>query len=325
MRRPEILAPAGDRDALAAALAAGADAVYFGLDDGFNARARAANFPSTDSPSSSRWSTAPARAPTSRSTRWCSSPSSPVVEELLRRVAAAGVDAIIVQDPAVALLARAICARQLEVHASTQMTASSPLAVGAARAARPVARRRAARAVGRRDPRVPRGHRRSSSRCSSTARCAWRGAASACRREAWGGRSANRGQCAQACRLPYELVVDGEARDLGEVAYLLSPKDLAGARRGAGARRDRRREPQDRGPAQGPGVRRDRGRAVPAARGGAASASRADAAGRRPARSRGARRSRTAAASRPASSPAPITRRSSRAGSRATAACRSAA
>ena len=29
--------------------------------------------------------------------------------------------------------------------------------------------------------------------------------------EAWGGRSANRGQCAQACRLPYELIVDGAA------------------------------------------------------------------------------------------------------------------
>ena len=43
-RRPEILAPAGDSDALGAALAAGADAVYLGLDDGFNARARAGNF-----------------------------------------------------------------------------------------------------------------------------------------------------------------------------------------------------------------------------------------------------------------------------------------
>jgi len=40
-------------------------------------------------------------------------------------------------------------------------------------------------------------------------------------------RSANRGECAQACRLPYDLVVDGETRDLGDVRYLLSPKDLA--------------------------------------------------------------------------------------------------
>ncbi|MGH7192340.1 MAG: U32 family peptidase, partial [Candidatus Saccharimonadales bacterium] len=45
--------------------------------------------------------------------------------------------------------------------------------------------------------------------------------------EALGGRSANRGQCAQACRLPYELIVDGRRRDLGDRAYLLSPQDLA--------------------------------------------------------------------------------------------------
>ncbi|MEM0927217.1 MAG: DUF3656 domain-containing protein, partial [Planctomycetota bacterium] len=46
--------------------------------------------------------------------------------------------------------------------------------------------------------------------------------------ESLGGRSANRGQCAQACRLPYELVCDGEDVDLGDVRYLLSPQDLAG-------------------------------------------------------------------------------------------------
>lgn len=35
--------------------------------------------------------------------------------------------------------------------------------------------------------------------------------------EAWGGRSANRGQCAQACRMPYDLMVDGEHQPLGDV------------------------------------------------------------------------------------------------------------
>lgn len=44
--------------------------------------------------------------------------------------------------------------------------------------------------------------------------------------EAWGGRSANRGQCAQACRLPYGLVVDGALKDLADLKYLLSPQDL---------------------------------------------------------------------------------------------------
>src|SRR5213080_2398641 len=42
--RPELLAPAGDWDCVCAAIENGADAVYFGLDTGFNARARAKNF-----------------------------------------------------------------------------------------------------------------------------------------------------------------------------------------------------------------------------------------------------------------------------------------
>src|SRR3954471_1043051 len=42
-RLPELMAPAGDWDAMRAAVANGADAVYFGLDN-FNARHRAANF-----------------------------------------------------------------------------------------------------------------------------------------------------------------------------------------------------------------------------------------------------------------------------------------
>jgi putative protease len=47
--------------------------------------------------------------------------------------------------------------------------------------------------------------------------------------ESLGQRSANRGECAQACRMPYELIVDGEKREMGEVRYLLSPQDLAAA------------------------------------------------------------------------------------------------
>jgi len=46
--------------------------------------------------------------------------------------------------------------------------------------------------------------------------------------ESLGGRSANRGQCAQACRLNYDLLCDGEYRNLGDNRYLLSPQDLAG-------------------------------------------------------------------------------------------------
>ncbi len=226
MRRPEILAPAGDRDALAAALAAGADAVYFGLDDGFNARARAVNFPSTGlADVIAQVHRAGARAYIALNTL-VFEPELAVVEELVRRVAAAGADAIIVQDPAVALIARALCP-ELEVHASTQMTASSPLAaellaeLGLSRVVVPrelsVDEIRAYRAATRLELEV----------FVHGALCvAWSGQCLSS--EAWGGRSANRGQCAQACRLPYRLIVDGDERDLGEVAYLLSPRDLVG-------------------------------------------------------------------------------------------------
>ena len=44
--------------------------------------------------------------------------------------------------------------------------------------------------------------------------------------EAWGGRSANRGQCAQACRLPYELMLDDHMQPQGDARYLHSPGDL---------------------------------------------------------------------------------------------------
>jgi len=143
-RRLEILAPAGDRDTLTAALASGADAIYFGLDDGFNARARAANFPSGALREVAELvHRGGARAYVTLNTL-VFEPELPIVEELIRRVAAAGIDAIIVQDPAVALLARAICPA-LEVHASTQMTVSSPIAAARACSGYSVIRQRRSR------------------------------------------------------------------------------------------------------------------------------------------------------------------------------------
>ncbi|WP_434386587.1 DUF3656 domain-containing U32 family peptidase [Melittangium boletus] len=227
-RRPEILAPAGDLDSLRAALASGADAVYFGLDEGFNARARANNFSvDTLAETMALVHRAGARAYLTLNTL-IFEPELPGVEKLLRSIARAGVDALIVQDPAITLLARAVCP-QLELHASTQMTVSSAEGI------------RFARALGVTRVVVPRELSTSEIRrlASQTdmelevfihgALCmSWSG--QCLTSEAWGGRSANRGQCAQSCRLPYDLVVDGQTRELGDVRYLLSPKDLAGVR-----------------------------------------------------------------------------------------------
>ncbi|HUS64266.1 MAG TPA: U32 family peptidase [Kofleriaceae bacterium] len=227
-RRPEILAPAGDLEAMRAALGSGADAVYFGLDVGFNARARAHNFSLENlADVCALVHRAGARAYLTLNTL-VFEPELAMAARLVAAAARAGVDALIVQDPAVALLARAV-APGLELHASTQMTVSS------AEGARFAAELGFTRVV------VPRELSVAEIRAMAEgtpvelevfihgALCvSWSGQCLSS--EAWGGRSANRGQCAQACRLPYELEVDGERRPLGEVEYLLSPADLAGVR-----------------------------------------------------------------------------------------------
>ena len=221
-----MLAPAGDLHSLRAALQSGADAVYFGLDDGFNARARAENFSLETLPATvALIHRAGARAYLTVNTL-VFEPELPVVEQILRRVAASGVDALIVQDPVVALLAQAICP-QLELHASTQMTVSS---AEAGRFARSLG---CSRVVVPRELSVDEIRRFAEGTDLELevfihgALCvAWSGQCLSS--EAWGGRSANRGQCAQACRMPYDLIVDGTERELDEVAYLLSPRDLAG-------------------------------------------------------------------------------------------------
>ncbi len=74
----ELLAPAGNHECLRAAVANGADAVYFGLNSGFNARARAENFSLEELPSV---------YPVSASVR-CSRLCHPEYSDLYGRVAA---------------------------------------------------------------------------------------------------------------------------------------------------------------------------------------------------------------------------------------------
>ncbi len=225
MKRPEILAPAGDEAALAAALASGADAVYFGLDEGLNARARAKNFPVATLPAMvDRIHRSGARAFLTLNTLVFED-ELPLIEAIVRAAALAGVDAIIVQDPAVALLARAL-APTLHVHASTQMTISSAEAAGLAASfgcCRIVLPRELSLAE---ISRVAAGTELELEVFVHGALCvSWSG--QCLTSEAWGGRSANRGQCAQSCRLPYTLVVDGQTVDTADVRYLLSPLDQA--------------------------------------------------------------------------------------------------
>lgn len=226
--RPEILAPCGDENTVRVALAAGADAVFFGVQDGFNARARATNMKSdglTDI--TAEVHRAGAKAYLTMNTLIFED-ELPKAARIIEKAAAAGIDALIVQDPAVCALARLICP-ELDLHASTQMTISSGEGAKFAEhlgVSRVVVPRELSVAdiadYAKKTPLELEVFIHGAICMSWSGQCLTS--------EAWGGRSANRGQCAQSCRLPYELIVDGEYVPTGDLAYLLSPLDLAGHR-----------------------------------------------------------------------------------------------
>ena len=223
--RPELLAPAGDRGCVRAAIENGADAVYFGLATGFNARARAKNFEVADLPAlMSDLHRRGVQGYVTLNTLVFTSELAEV-EQLVRQIAAAGVDAVLVQDLGLVRLIRAVCP-DLPIHASTQMTMTSSQTI-AAIAELGIERVVLARECSldeirriRRETTMPMEVFVHGALCVAySGQCLTS--------ESLGGRSANRGQCAQACRLPYDLVCDGRDVDLGEQKYLLSPQDLA--------------------------------------------------------------------------------------------------
>lgn len=221
----ELLAPAGDRLCVTAAVENGADAVYFGLECGFNARVRATNLHLDTLPEVMAFLR-------QRGVRGYVALNTLVFPSELRAVEKhivaltnAGVDAVLVQDLGLARLLRVV-SPELGIHASTQMTLTSGECIAA------VEELGIRRVVLARELSISeiRTIRQQTSIELETfvhgALCvAYSG--QCLTSESLGGRSANRGHCAQACRLPYELICDGKDVDLGDVRYLLSPQDLA--------------------------------------------------------------------------------------------------
>jgi putative protease len=121
---PELLSPAGDWDALRAAVANGADAVYFGLEN-WNARHRAQNFTLDELPAIMQYLHAHnTKGFLTFNTLIFSDELEPAAK-YVEAIAAAGVDAVIVQDLGLVRLIHAI-APQLPIHGSTQMTLTEP-------------------------------------------------------------------------------------------------------------------------------------------------------------------------------------------------------
>jgi U32 family peptidase len=223
--RPELLAPAGDWDCVRAAVENGANAIYFGLDCGFNARARAANFDTDELPALMDFMHRRGVKGYVTLNTLAFPSELEIVEPLIRKLARTGVDAVLVQDIGLARLIRATCP-DLPIHASTQMTLTSAECIEVAAElgiervvlARELSVKEISSINGKTD--MPLEAFVHGALCVAySGQCLTS--------ESLGGRSANRGQCAQACRLPYDLICDGEDVDLGDVKYLLSPQDLA--------------------------------------------------------------------------------------------------
>jgi putative protease len=224
--KPELLAPAGDWEAMRAAVVNGADAVYFGLSD-FNARHRAANFQIEELPRVIDYLHSHNVRGYVTVNTLIFSDELPAIVQYISKIAEAGTDAVIVQDLGLVRLIKRI-APTLSVHGSTQMTLTEPRGIEFVKALG-VERVILARESSLDDI------RRIRQRTAMPVEVFVHGAlciaysGQCLTSEALGGRSANRGQCAQACRLPYELIVDGQVKELGDKAYLLSPQDLAAA------------------------------------------------------------------------------------------------
>jgi len=230
-RVPELLAPAGDWECARAAVENGADAIYFGLEK-FNARMRAQNFTEADLPGLMAFLHRRGVKGYVTFNTLVFQNEIADAEQFARAMIAAGVDAAVVQDVGICRLIRSLSSN-FPIHGSTQMTVTSLAGVEFARAlgcnlvvlARecsiPEIGAIAAGASGSALPPLPVEVFVHGALCVAySGQCLTS--------EALGGRSANRGECAQACRMPYDLIADGQRVDLGDRKYLLSPQDLAG-------------------------------------------------------------------------------------------------
>ena len=220
----ELLAPAGSFDALKAAVEAGADAVYL-AGEKFGARAYAENFAGEQLLKAVEFAHL-------RGVAVHVTVNTIIADEELDKFATyikflrrANVDALLVQDLGAASIIKNI-APEIPLHASTQMTIHNLEGV------KVLAELGFSRAVLSRELTLDEIKKICSESPIETeifihgALCVcWSG--QCLMSSLIGGRSGNRGRCAQPCRLPYELV-DASGKNLlsGAGKYLLSPKDL---------------------------------------------------------------------------------------------------
>lgn len=222
-RMPELLLPVADRAMAMAAVHNGADAVYVGF-PGFNARGRTADLPVDELRELIELCHLYGVKVNVAFNVLIFEREFEEVIPALERVLPLKPDAFIVQDLGLAALIRRMAPEQV-VHASTQMTVTNYEAVALLE---DLGIKRFV--LGRENslPEIKLIKEKTGKELEvfvHGALCvAYSGQCFTS--ESIGGRSANRGQCAQSCRFGYELHVDGEKRELGDKQFLVSPSDL---------------------------------------------------------------------------------------------------
>ena len=222
---PELLAPAGSPQALKAAVAAGADAVYLG-GKAFGARRYAANFDRDELSSAVLYAHQNGVRIYVTVNTLATDDELGQAAEYITFLSETGVDAILVQDQGICALAREV-APDLPLHASTQMTIHNTAGIRFA-AEHGISRVVLARELPLEDiitiGEVAKEYGIELEIFCHGAICyAYSG--QCLFSSVIGGRSGNRGMCAQPCRKPYTLLADGDTVPT-QGSYPLSPRDL---------------------------------------------------------------------------------------------------
>lgn len=223
--KTELLLPVGNMEMCIAAVHYGADAVYIGVPF-FNARGRTTDFSFDELKEMIDLCHLYGVRVNLAFNVVIFQNEFPKVIELLEKILPMGPDAFIVQDLGLAKLIRHMAPHQ-RLHASTQMTVTNADAI------RLVEDLQIDRFVLGRENSIPeikliRGQTDKELEVFVHGALCVAYSGQCFTSESLGGRSANRGQCAQSCRLEYELYVDDHRKEMGEKKYLVSPKDLMG-------------------------------------------------------------------------------------------------
>ncbi len=224
-KKSELLLPVGNMNMCLAAIHNGADAIYVGMPH-FNARGRTTDFDVAELKEMIDTCHLYGVRVNLAFNVVIFQDEIPAVISLLKEVLPLGPDALIVQDVGLAKLVREMAPNQV-IHGSTQMTVTNHEAMSLLddlKIKRFVLGREVSlpemRAIKEKTDRELEVFVHGALCVAYSGQCFTS--------ESIGGRSANRGQCAQSCRLEYEMIVDGQKRDLGDLKYLVSPKDLCG-------------------------------------------------------------------------------------------------